>query len=237
MEIRYVNKDFRNSLYCYLSLSLFFILAWWYGVVLEKKGFDVRQVEIDGVLLYIAGIFLIMLQQKIKIPDLLNRKIGADHRALYPFALGILFGLTDLLVFKIVLHPQPYDTLPPFLQPFPYSVLLYIQGAIYTEILYRLLPFTILLLVLEFFHPSGATRRVGFWIIAILTSLLEPVMQLPDGAIWLKAYSFLSGFAFNLLQAWFLRKAGFLAALNVRLGHYLVWHVLLGVYVEYFELR
>lgn len=37
-----------------------------------------------------------------------------------------------------------------------------------------------------------------------------------------------SGFAFNLTQAYFFRQYGFLAALSVRLGDYLVWHIIYG---------
>jgi hypothetical protein len=40
----------------------------------------------------------------------------------------------------------------------------------------------------------------------------------------------------NFLQAIHYRKAAFLATLSLRLGHYLLWHVLLGVYVENVEL-
>lgn len=40
----------------------------------------------------------------------------------------------------------------------------------------------------------------------------------------------------NFLQAIHYRKAEFLATLSLRLGHYLLWHVLLGVYVENVEL-
>jgi hypothetical protein len=40
----------------------------------------------------------------------------------------------------------------------------------------------------------------------------------------------------NLSQAVYFRKAGFLASLTLRLGHYILWHILLGVHVEYYEL-
>ena len=236
MEIRYVNRDRNHSLYLYFSLSLLFIITWIYGTILEQQGTRVRQVGIDSFVLYLAGIFLVVMQPRIGFPHLLDRGVKASTRFLWPFCIGFVFGLADLFVFKILLHPQPFESLPSFLQPFPYSLFLYSQGAIYTEILYRLLPFGILLLLLEFFHPSGATRRVGFWFIAILTSLVEPIMQLPEEELWVKVYSFVTGLVFNLLLAWFFRRAGFLASLTMRLGHYLIWHILLGIYVEYVEL-
>jgi hypothetical protein len=69
-----------------------------------------------------------------------------------------------------------------------------------------------------------------------LTSFREPLEQLPDGGLLIISYSFLTGFAMNYLQAIFYKKSGFLASLFLRLGHYLFWHILLGIYVEYFEL-
>jgi hypothetical protein len=75
-----------------------------------------------------------------------------------------------------------------------------------------------------------------FWIFAVLTSVWEPLEQLPTGSWALVTYSLVTGFFFNLLQAIFFRKAGWLASLFVRLGHYLLWHILLGIYIEFFVL-
>jgi hypothetical protein len=41
----------------------------------------------------------------------------------------------------------------------------------------------------------------------------------------------------NLWQAYQYKKAGFLGALMIRYGHYLIWHILLGVYIEFFVLQ
>ena len=77
---------------------------------------------------------------------------------------------------------------------------------------------------------------IFFWAGAILTAIREPMEQLPDGGILLLVYSLLTGFFMNFLQAVWYRKAGFLASLSVRLGHYFVWHILLGIYIEYHDL-
>lgn len=75
-----------------------------------------------------------------------------------------------------------------------------------------------------------------FWTAAILTSLREPIEQLGDHSLLITIYSLLTGFIMNLLQAIYYRKSGFLASLTLRLGHYFLWHILLGVYVEYLEI-
>lgn len=77
----------------------------------------------------------------------------------------------------------------------------------------------------------------AFWIIAILTSLREPLEQWPSGPSWFVVYSLVTGFAMNFLQAWYCRKEGFLASLSVRWGHYLIWHILNGMVIEYFIIQ
>ena len=49
-------------------------------------------------------------------------------------------------------------------------------------------------------------------------------------------YAFLSGFLMNYIQASYYLKAGFLSSLTLRLGHYLFWHIILGIYVQYVEI-
>jgi hypothetical protein len=152
-----------------------------------------------------------------------------------PFLIGISFALADVLVFEVIIRHPEYTTLPPFLQPFPYSVILYTSGAVYVEILHRLLPLTLIMFVsIKYF--SGKYTGLVFWAAAFLTSVWEPLEQLPDGSTALIIYSFASGFAFNFLQAIFYKKSGWPAALFVRLGHYLIWHILLGIYLQIFVL-
>jgi hypothetical protein len=80
----------------------------------------------------------------------------------------------------------------------------------------------------------GRSQTQTFWALAALTSLLEPAGQdlsyLPYGIIPVAA-SFLPDYAFNFVQAIFFRRYGFLAAIVVRLGDYLVWHILYGNFV------
>ena len=152
-----------------------------------------------------------------------------------PVMIGAIFGILDIIVIKIIMHPEPYTELPPFLQPFPYSLFLYFSGAFEIEIFYRLIPLTLILLLGKW-YANGKYINAFFWTAAVLTSLREPIEQLPSGGTLLIIYSLLTGFLMNFLQAVYYRKAGFLASLTLRLGHYLFWHILLGIYVEYFEL-
>ena len=51
----------------------------------------------------------------------------------------------------------------------------------------------------------------------------------PDGLP--VAASFIPDYAFNFVQAAYFRRYGFLSAIVVRLGVYLVWHVIYGNFV------
>jgi hypothetical protein len=140
-----------------------------------------------------------------------------------------------LLVFKIILHPEPYSELPPFTQPFPYSLFLYFSGAFEIEVFYRLIPLTLLLLAGNYFR-KGKYYELFWWVAVGVTAIREPLEQLPSGSLLLIAYSLVTGFMMNFLQVVWYRKAGFLSSLSIRLGHYLIWHILLGMYIECFEL-
>lgn len=145
------------------------------------------------------------------------------------------FGLLDLIVVKIMMHPEPYTEMPPFLQPFPYSIFLYSSGALEIELYYRMMPLTIVLLINNLLF-KGKYQNILFIILGIITSLIEPIQQFPEGAVWFIVYATLSGIAMNAWQFRSYLKYGFLASLAVRLGHYLIWHILLGIYVQYIEL-
>jgi Ni/Fe-hydrogenase subunit HybB-like protein len=79
-----------------------------------------------------------------------------------------------------------------------------------------------------------AAKRI-LWTVVVLSSLREPLEQWPEGAPWFIAYSLLSGFGMNLLQGIYLVRYGFSSSLALRLGHYLVWHILLGIFVQFVE--
>jgi hypothetical protein len=219
----------------FLFVSFSTIIANGYSYYMQLKGAEVRYIDnIDTFLMSLAAL-LLFVQKQAGFPEPLDRNISNRKRFLIPMAAGIIFGMLDILTIRVILHPEPYTSLPPFLQPFPYSLFLYLNGALYMEIFYRLLPFMLIMLPVTKFTPEKFHLPV-FIVLAVVTSLAEPIMQFPEGALWFRIYATASGFAMNFLQAWYFRKYGFFASLSVRLGHYMVWHILQGIYVEQFEL-
>jgi hypothetical protein len=169
------------------------------------------------------------------IPNFWQENIGNKTRIFIPFLIGLFFGLLDVIIFKIIIHPEPYKEFPPFIQPFPYSVFLFVSGAFEIEVFYRLIPLTLICLFGIWFK-KGQYFKYFFISGAILTSLREPLEQFQTGPEWLVLYSFLSGFVMNFIQALYFKKTGFIGSLSLRLGHYFLWHILLGIYIQQFEL-
>ena len=205
------------------------------GDIMEDGGATVRRWYWDNFCIVLALVACAGLQKKIGLPP-----VSGNPSPPFPhwkgLLAGIIFGLMDVLVIKFILHPQAYENLPPFLQPFPYSALLYPSGAIEIETVYRLIPLTSLLLIDRMIFRS--TFRVQLIIlIGILSSLVEPLLQFPgDGALWFMIYATITGVGMNALEFYVLIKNGFASALLVRLGHYLIWHIALGIFVQYVEL-
>jgi hypothetical protein len=76
-------------------------------------------------------------------------------------------------------------------------------------------------------HLRG--QKEIFWMLAVLTSLLEPFGQMMyasvvSGAVLALVMANL--FALNMTQATFFRRYGFFAAILVRVAFYLIWHAL-----------
>ena len=242
---KFINFEFNIYIYSMkdnkLNLSIFFgflliaFLGILYGNEIKSSYDGLRIWSVENILWLGTVIPFLMLQSYVGIPNLLQPNISNKLRFSQPFLIGIFFGVLDILVIKIIQHPQPYTELPPFLQPFPYSIFLYFSGALEIEIFYRLIPITLFLL----FGKKVADGRYFnyfLWTAIITTSLREPLEQLPTGEYWFITYAFLSGFIMNYLQGIYYKNAGFIATLTLRLGHYLFWHIFLGIYVQYFEL-
>ncbi len=225
----------RGNLYTYLFFVCLALTGILYGSRLADSQMNIRVWDTLNILFLGVGIPFVFLQTMARLPNFWQSGIGNKHRFWIPFAIGIVFGLLDLLVFKILLHPEAYHDLPPFLQPFPYSIFLYVSGAFEVEVFYRLIPLTLIML-LGTHYKKGRYLNHFFWTAAVLTSLREPLEQVLENALWVVAYALVTGFIMNLIQAIYFRKAGFLASLTLRLGHYLIWHILLGIYIESYEI-
>ena len=97
------------------------------------------------------------------------------------------------------------------------------------EIIYRLFPIPLLLWLISSVLLAGRAQTPVFWVLAVLTSFIEPLTQDLEaaslGALMLAAV-LLRGFGLNFIQAVLFRQYGFLAAILMRVAFYVVWHML-----------
>ena len=225
----------KQNLFTYAVFLAIALAGIYYGRAITHSYAFVRVWDFTNLVLMLVGIPFLFLQSRAGLPEFWDSTISHKKRILYPLLIGICFGLLDILIVKVMMHPAPYTELPPFLQPFPYSVFLYVSGAFEVEVFYRLIPLTLILLLGKWFK-SGQYYTYFVWTGMLLTALREPLEQFPDGNLAFILYSLITGILMNAIQAFYFTKAGFVASIGVRLGHYLLWHILLGMYVQFVEL-
>jgi hypothetical protein len=230
--MRQLTTSRKRSLFSYLFMLLFLAVA-----VLESLRWDgsnnVRLVGWDILVIWLFALAALFFQSAAGFPEWMDTRINNKKRFLLPLWIGFLFGVADVVVWQMIVPHDPYKELPLFLQPFPHSIFLYFSGAVYVDVLFKLLPMTLVMAITRRLGNAKAAEIV-FWTAASVLAMYEPLEQIPDGALALVIYATVSGFAFNLLAIVFLRKYGWFAALMVRWGHYILWHILLGIYVEFF---
>ncbi|MBS1488030.1 MAG: hypothetical protein JST43_10635 [Bacteroidetes bacterium] len=237
METKFlITKNSKQNTIIYAAFLIIAVIGILYGNEIKNNFTFLRLWDYKNILILFLGIPFLFLQSKANLPNFVEESIYNKQRFLKPFLIGTLFGILDVIIIKIIMHPEPYTELPPFLQPFPYSFFLYFSGAFEIEVFYRLIPLTLILLLGKWF-ASGKYFNIFLWTAIVLTSVREPIEQFPNGELWFVIYALLTGFLMNFLQAIYFKNAGFLASITLRLGHYLFWHILLGFYVQYFELQ
>ncbi len=115
----------------------------------------------------------------------------------------------------------------------PLSVPIYFGGAMLVTILYYflLIPFLDWLVAGRILGNHG--EAIVYWSLALPLSFVEPLTQgdFHDIAQYGAAAipNAIGDVLLNLLQVWFLRRGGLIAAIAVRVGFYAIWHVAYGL--------
>jgi hypothetical protein len=187
-------------------------------------------------LLGLAGIWL---SHRTGFPAAWDARISNRQRLVIPAVLGIGFGLLQAgldLVFHWTQFFAQFSGLQAFNAPWPGSLLFYPGGAIWIEVFYRLLPVPLLLWLVSSLLLRGRAQTQVFWVLAVLSSLIEPTAQDLDGlrfgaSVLFVASQFIPDFLFNLTQAVLFRNYGFVASIVTRVAMYLIWHVTYGNFI------
>ena len=185
-----------------------------------------------GVLLAMSGLGLIgvWLAAKTGFPDPLGPRISHVQRFGIPTLLGLaagtLFLLTDVGTGMSRLQVEQLNV-PATDIAFPASAFGYSVGTIHTEIIFRLFTIPVLLWLISTLLLRGRGQEATFWVLAILTSTIEPLTQLAGYRVLPLLpllFVLLQAFGMNVAQAAMFRQYGFLASITLRLAFYLIYH-------------
>ncbi len=158
-----------------------------------------------------------------------QKDISNFKRFLEPALIGVGIGLLSI----------GFDFVQPLggesLIKFPASLVAYPLGGILEEIIFRLFLTTTLVWIFSNMLLRGKWQEVVFWVVNLFLGMFYTLSQLSQyqslvGTVDLLVVArfFVVIAVYFLLAAYYYRKYGFLAAISMRMGDYLVWHIIWG---------
>ena len=130
--------------------------------------------------------------------------------------LGIAIVIADL-VFR---YPEDINA------PIPQALAFYPSVGLVAEVVFHLLPLTLILIALLPLRDRLGTHRAT-WIAITLVAVAEPSFQVLFGGETppLAVYTWIHVFAIAFLQLYLFRRYDFVSMYSLRLGYYLYWHL------------
>lgn len=146
---------------------------------------------------------------------------GIRMSAVLATVLGAAIVIADL----IIRYPRDINV------PFPQALLFYPAIGLTAEVVFHIVPLTMLLFMLT--HLCRRLRRSYIiWISIILVAIIEPTFQVLFGIqvfTWDAAYTWIHVFAIAFLQLYVFQRFDFMSMFAFRLFYYIYWHIIWGV--------
>jgi len=194
----------------------------------------------------VIGFIGVLLSLKTGFPDALEKSISNRQRFVLPITIGAALAILAIVIDQFT-HGTKFLEMQSgeasFNVYFPASLLVYSGGIVLVEAIFRIFAIPFLFWLISNLILRGRGQNQTFWALAILLSLFEPITQ-GLGIIFLKPSAdpvmllltqfvpyFITNYPLNLGQAVFFRKYGFLASFAMRLGFYIMWHVVYGNFI------
>lgn len=140
---------------------------------------------------------------------------------------AVILAAVIVLVDLVVVLPEDINVL------FPESLLFYPAIGYVAEIVFHVLPLSLLLFLLPRVFEGLSIDNI-LWPCLIIVSLVEPVYQILMGfsgqhSFWTIVYTNgLHVFLINLLQMGVFKRSGFVSMYFFRMVYYLLWHIVWG---------
>lgn len=182
------------------------------------------------ILVAVLGLIGVILSPKAGFPEMWDPKISNKLRFWVPALVGIGVGLV-MVLFDLV---QPLGSQAQ--TKFPDSLIVFLLAGLIEEIIVHLFLTTSVIWLISGLILRGRYQQVVFWVVAAGGGLLYWFLQInaimtyfPEQfSAALAVQTFLVIMVTITAGAYFFRKGGFLAALSLRYGFYLVWHIIWG---------
>ena len=139
-------------------------------------------------------------------------------------SLAALLGIIMILVDTRIIFPADTNIL------FPESLLFYPAIGFLAEVLFHVLPLTVVLVVLNTILKNANLETI-VWIGILIVSLLEPVYHTTNMAssnqfpLWAVTYVGFHIFLINFFQLLIFKKYDFISMYSFRLVYYAFWHI------------
>jgi len=132
--------------------------------------------------------------------------------------LASILGAVAILIDYRIVYPKTMNVL------FPESLAYYPSIAFFAEIVFHLLPLTLLAIIL---------RGKMLWIAILIAALADPIFQIFAAVAasypwWAVIVTGLHVFVINFLMLVVFRRYDFVSMLSFRLFYYIIWHIVWG---------
>jgi len=187
----------------------------------------------------VLGFVGLLLARRAGFADVWDARVTNRQRFLIPCIAGLIYGLVTIapLLSGASNRLHPLATGSDVHVKFPLSIPYYVYGAVFLEIFLRLFCVSILVWLISNVILRGKWQTPVFWLAAIVVAFYEPMPYMmqdfagttPIGSLYIVFSTVISSlFISNVIAAYLSRKYGILAAVVMRLSHYLVWHIIYG---------
>jgi hypothetical protein len=234
-----------QSVIVWLALIAFVILVKFILIALspDLMGFE-EQFTWENIGIHtVIGLVGILFYELARFPEPLAAGVSNRVRFLIPIGIGFAIGIVAVLIDQVTggtAFIEQQLQVSAFNVAFPASLFVYTGGLVLVEAFFHILPYSLIMfLFANVILRKPGSDKVFLWV-AIIVSLAEPLLQglgivfarggidLPRVLLTIYLPYFITSYPLNLVEARYFKKHGYLAAAAVRLGHYLMWHVIYG---------
>ena len=178
----------------------------------------------------LLGLVGLILAPKAGFPEMWDANISSKQRFWLPLIVGSGLGVIMVLLDQI----RPLGT--EIQTRFPDSLIVFLLAGLVEEIIVHLFLTTLLVWLISGVILRNRYQETIFWLVAVGVGILYWLVQInairsyfPEKFSVVVAIQILFVIAATItMGAYYFRKSGFLAAVTLRYGFYLVWHIIWG---------